>query len=372
MAEIAVLHNTLDFQGGADVLALRTCEALLAAHEVTLFTVSETAPRTLAERFDAELEGLTIRMPPGARTTAATLSRGTPWLGAQLAFRSALLRQWATSKLGAFDLAVSTTNELALPIPSVQYVHFPQYRLRELDQVAAGRLNPLWTRLGGPSTASLERNTVLANSAWTADVFEDLYGVRPTVLHPPIDPIDGGLDWHQRERGVVVAGRIAPDKRPLAAIEVVDQVREHGHPLHLHVVGSAPRSSRQYADRLGSAAEERPYVSVERNVSRTRLAELLRTHRYGLSLKPREPFGMTVAEYAAAGMIAFAPNSGGQREILAFRENRLFDSIKEAVALIDGAIQRDDRPSLATDRFSRERFATGIRDQVRDRLADGA
>ena len=371
MAEIAVLHNTLDFQGGADALALRTCEALLTDHEVTLFTVAETAPETLAERFDANLAGLTVRMPPFAGAISATLSRGAPWLGAQLAFRSVLLRRWAASKLGAYDLAVSTTNELALPIPAVQYVHFPQFRHRDLDQVSAGRLNPLWTRLGAASTASVQRDAILANSSFTADVFEDLYGVRPTVLYPPIDPIEGAQRWDQREMGIVVAGRIAPDKRTLAAISVVDRLRERGHPLHLHVVGSVPRSYRQYAARVSVAAENRPYVTVERDVPRSRLAELLGAHRYGLSLKPREPFGMTVAEYVAAGMIPFAPDSGGQREILAFREDRLFDSIDAAVALIDGAIQRDDRPSLDADRFSREQFASGIRRQVQKRLGEG-
>ena len=360
MAQVAVVHNTLDFQGGADAVCLATCEALLENHEVTLFTLSETDPNVLADRFDAALDGLAVRTPPANRSIAKALAGLAPRIGPQLAVRSVLVGRYFRRHAAAFDLTVSTANEFAFPGPSVQYIHYPQFQLQQLTDANPGRLNPVWGRLAGPDRDALQGATLLANSSWTADVVEGIYNVRPDVLHPPVDAIDGGRDWDDREQGIVVVGRIAPDKRVLDAITVVDRLRDRGHDIHLHIVGSAPRSYREYADRVAGAVEQRSHVVFERDVPRERLEHLLRTHRYGLNLKPDEHFGMSVAEYVSAGMIAFAPDGGGQRDILDGRSDRLFDSVESAVDRIDTAISTDDRPSLPRDRFTRERFTSAI------------
>jgi glycosyltransferase involved in cell wall biosynthesis len=366
MARIAVLHNTLDFQGGADAVCLAACEALQEAHDVTLFTVSETVPADLAARLGFSVGGVDVRMPPGATAVARALSGVAPWIGPQLAARSALLQRFFRPSAAAFDLAVSTANEFSLPIPSVQYVHYPQFRAHRHPGTDAGRLNRLWSRLAGPTRAELAGDDValLANSAWTADVVAERYGTRPDVLHPPVDPIECSRPWTEREDGLVVVGRLAPDKRALDAIRVVDAVRARGHDLHLHVVGAAPPAYRRYAARIAAAADGRPYVSLERDVSRDRLERLLCSHKYGLNLKAEEHFGMSVAEYVAAGMVAFAPDSGGQRDVLDHRADRLFDSLDGAVSLLVRAVEADDPPTLPPDRFGRERFGSSLRRHV--------
>jgi glycosyltransferase involved in cell wall biosynthesis len=220
--------------------------------------------------------------------------------------------------------------------------------------------------LAGPTRAELAGPgvTLLANSSWTADVVEDVYGTRPEVLHPPVDPIPCERAWSDREEGLVAVGRLAPDKRVLDAVAVVDAVRERGHDVHLHVVGAAPRAYRRYAGRVAAAARERPYVSLERDVSRDRLERLLCSHKYGLNLKVEEHFGMSVAEYVAAGMVAFAPDGGGQRDVLDGRQDRLFDSVEEAADLVARAIEADEPPELPPDRFAGDRFAVDLRRHV--------
>jgi glycosyltransferase involved in cell wall biosynthesis len=367
MARVAVLHNTLDFQGGADVVCLSACAALQRDHTVTLYTISETDPGDLAARFGIDLDGaaLDVWTPTGAGAAARLLSASAPAVGSQLAFRSVLLRRAVGEELEAFDLVVSSANEVSLPTPSVQYVHYPQFHTDRLPDGDGGRLNRVWSRLAAPRPADLDSGTtLLANSAWTAGVVEALYGVRPSVLHPPVDPIEGQAAWDERRDGIVVVGRLAPDKRILDAIRIVDGVRERGCDLSLHVVGAAPRAYRRYVRRVESAAAERSYVTVERDVARARLEDLLCTHKYGLNCKPEEHFGMSVAEYVASGMVAFAPDSGGQREVLDGREDRLFGSIEEAIDLIAAAADADDPPALPPDRFGTERFRRAIRDAV--------
>ena len=367
MARVAVLHNTLDFQGGADVVCLSTCAALQRDHTVTLFTISETDPGDLAARFGIDLDtaALDVRMPTGAAPAARSLSAGAPVIGPQLALRSVLLRRAVRGELGAFALTMSTANEVSLPTPSIQYVHYPQFNTHRLPDGDGGALDRVWSRLCGPRPDNPDDGTtLLANSGWTADVVNDVYGVRPSVVHPPVDPIEGRVAWDERRDGIVVVGRLAPDKRVGDAIRIVDGVRERGYDLSLHVIGAAPRAYRRYARQIESMAAERPYVTVERDASRARLEELLCTRKYGLNCKPEEHFGMSVAEYVASGMVSFAPDTGGQREILDEREDRLFGSVPEAIELVAAAADADDPPTLPPDRFASGRFRRAIRDAV--------
>jgi len=364
---VAVLHNTLDLQGGADAVALSVCEALRADHEVVLYTISETTPAELAPRFGLDVD-VPVRTPPAGAAVARALGAAAPAVGPQLALRSALLHRWFRRHAGRHDVAVSTANEFSLPVPSVQYVHYPQFNLGALPDGEPGRLNPVWSRLAGPRPGEADDDaTLIANSSWTAEVVETIYGRRPAVVHPPVDPVPDPLAWAEREDGVLTVGRIAPDKRLLRTIAVVDRVRARDHDLHLHVVGSAPRAYRRYVDRVRRAAADRAYVHLETDVSRDRLTTLLRTHKYGLNMKEREHFGMAVAEFVAAGMVAFAPDGGGQRDVLDGRSDRLFDSVAAAADLLSRAAAADEPPTLSPTRFGRDRFEAEIR-----RLVAGA
>jgi len=364
MARLAVVHNTLDLRSGADAVCLHVCEALQDAHDVTLFTLSHPPLAALNRLFDTDA-AVPVRTPPGDRLLGRAFAAAADRAGPLLAVRSVLLYRFFRRHAAAYDAAVSTANEFALPIPSVQYVHYPQFNGRAVGDTDAPRLDRLWSRLAGVGGGRLPSDAALvANSSWTADVVAERYGRRPTVVHPPVDPIRGETDWADREDGVVVAGRIAPDKRTLDAIRIVDAVRERGPDLHLHVVGSAAPAYRSYVERVERAAAERTYVSVETDVPRRRLESLLTGHKYGLNAKPDEHFGMTVAEYVAAGMVAFAPDSGGQRDVLAGDDRRLYESVPDAAAKIAAAVEAGATPSLARDRFASERFHRRVRDLV--------
>ncbi|GAB6861027.1 glycosyltransferase [Haloplanus litoreus] len=364
MARVAVLHNTLDGRGGADAVCLHVCEALQSVHDVTLFTLSRSSLTDLNRLFDTDAR-VPVHRPPGTDLVCRTFDALPDRLGPQLAPRSVLLDRAFARHADRFDAAVSTANEFSLSLPSVQYVHFPQFNRRSVPAASSGWFDPLWSRLAGLGDGRLPSDTrLLANSAWTADAVEAAYGRRPTVSHPPVDPPPNPRPWAEREDGVVVVGRLAPDKRPLRAIRIVDGVRARGHDLHLHLVGSSSSIYADYARRVAAAAADRPYVHLDRDAPHSRIETLLETHRYGLNCKPEEHFGMAVAEYVAAGMVAFAPDAGGQREVLANRSDRLFDSTTEAVSTVAAAVEGGARPSLPRDRYTSDRFHDAIRGHV--------
>jgi hypothetical protein len=57
-------------------------------------------------------------------------------------------------------------------------------------------------------------------------------------------------------------------------------------------------------------------VRFEGQVSGRRKARLLTGHRYGISARPDEAFGISVAEMVKAGCIVFVPDGGGHTEIV--------------------------------------------------------
>ena len=178
-----------------------------------------------------------------------------------------------------------------------------------------------------------------------------------------------GEPWDEREQGIVTVGRIAPDNRTLDAVRIVDGVRERGVDLHLHLVGSTAEAYRSYVREVTDVAAAREYVTLHTAVSRARLEELLGSHRYGLNPKHGEHFGMALAEYVAAGMVAFAHDSGGQREVVDGDPDRLFDSVPEAVDRVAAAVESRATPRLSPDRFGVGRFHRRVRELVAERLA---
>ena len=364
MARVAVIHNTLDGRGGADAVCLHVCEALQSVHDVTLVTLSRSSLADLNDLFDTAAD-VPVHRPRGTAAVSRVFDGLPDRFGPALAPRSVLLR-WAFAPLAdRFDAAVSTANEFDCPLPSVQYVHYPQFNRRHAPAEAATRLDSLWSRLAGVGDRTLPADArLLANSAWTADAVDAVYGRRPTVRYPPVDPPPDPRPWADRENGVVALGRLAPDKRPLRAIRIVDGVRARGYDLHLHLVGSASPMYADYARQVAAAAADRPYVHLERDAPRARVDHLLETHRYGLNCKPGEHFGMAVAEYVAAGMVAFAPDSGGQREVLDGRTDRLFESTAGAVEAVAAAVAAGARPTLPQDRYASDRFHAAVREDV--------
>lgn len=369
MANIAVVHPDLEIRGGAESVCMHVFEALQADHELTLFTLAEPDVHALNEYYRTAVRPPAIRL---AGQLGPTVSRIA---GHRLAsLQMALLSRYAREQAVEFDLVFSTKNEVGVDGPSIQYVLSPQFATADpgIDQASPlqGAYDRVCRRLAGVTERTLRRGTYVATSEWTADALKDTHGVCAETIYPPVD-VDSFPEypWDEREAGFVTIGRVGPSKRILRNVEVIERLRERGHDIHLHVAG--PTTDSEYADRVQQVAAKRPFVSIEGALSREELIDLVVSHKYGLHGRPYEHFGIAVAELAAGGAIPFAPDSGGQREILRGNERLLYRSVDDAVTTIDRVLadegrQRALRASLrdAAARFGRDRFAAEVRDVV--------
>jgi len=376
MTVVGVVHTDLESKGGGEAVAMAVIEALQVDHDVTLMTVTDPDIDALNEYFntDVDTEALAVRR-------AGWLA---PILNARVGLRyhslqNALLGRYARRRARAFDVLLSTTNELGLPAGSIEYVHVPFDWTVCLDDREDG-FHPtldgdslyerLCTAIASVSVADIRKNTVFANSEWTANAFEEAYDVRPAVLYPPVDTSEfTDVSWEERENGFVTIGRIERSKRIAELIVLVDGLRERGHDIHLHIVG--PTVDERYGRQVALLAAQRSYIRLEGELSRTELVDLVCSHRYGLHGKRDERFSIAVAELAAGGTLPFVPASGEQIAIVRDDPRLLYDSIPDAIGRIDRVLsKRTLQHELRIDprdvrrRFGRKRFHRAIRKAV--------
>jgi glycosyltransferase involved in cell wall biosynthesis len=136
-------------------------------------------------------------------------------------------------------------------------------------------------------------------------------------------------------------GRIAPEKQVERAITILEAVRQHGHAIRLHLCGQIEDDL--YGQSIARLCRERSdWIVLEGRVSGARKAQILASCRFGIQARAAEPFGISVAEMVKAGAIVFAPNDGGQGEILR-HPDLLFSNVDEAVEKILAVLEK---PSL--------------------------
>lgn len=387
MASILITHRDFDTLAGAESVCVNILDALQEEHDLTLLTLSPLDIDAANEQFRTDVaRSLTIQTPRHIRSLA-DLSTGVintlfGRTGAYPRLHAALLNWYARQNCGEYDLVISTWNEANFAHRSMVYVHSPAFNLRHAPEPhgVSGRkfeaFDYLLSRLAGFPDAELDSDIVATNSSWTKNLIEKVYDRQGEVIPPPI--LVNNIKrrpWSERERGFVSVGRIAPDKRTKKCIEIIEDVHDEIPDAHLHLVGPDSDVDAEYIEDVREMAATREYVQYEGQVSRERLTELLASHRYGLHGKENEHFGISVAEFVAAGMIPFVAPGGGQLDLVNDQSALTYDSQADAgdkiVAVMDGdrdpVALRDTLPDIERE-YGQERFRKEITEQVRQLL----
>lgn len=373
--KIAVVHPGVDLCGSM-AKAAWCVEALKADCEVALTTLERVDLDQLNCYYGTQFRRgefaiYTVPMPLG-------LHRGTRFTALQSAFFQRCVRRVAPE----FDVMISAYNPCDFGVPGIQLVGDFTFS-RELCLTMHPALqdyreswyggSPLRTAylalcrsVWKPDPAGWRRNVTVANSNWTRDLLRREFGIEARTLYPPVAEDFPQVPWEEREDGFVCIGRIVPEKRADAAMRILSDVRERGYNVHLHILGELDGSP--FAKRLKKLAEANGgWVFLEGMTYGERKKNLLAGHRYGIHACKNEAFGIAPAEMTKAGCITFAPNSGGQREILN-HPLLTFNDEEDAVGKIDAVLASDAlkvilRQHLAARgrEFSAEKFASGVR-----------
>jgi glycosyltransferase involved in cell wall biosynthesis len=371
-----VIHPQLRY-GGSETGALWTIEALKRDHEVTLITGGRVDLPRLNEYYDTDLRPgeftiLEVRLPLGLHRTFKL-----PGL------RGALFARECRRLAPRFDAITYHYNPGDLGVPLIQFVadfSFAPKLQKALhpsimtglpwwygDTILRRAYRGLCQRLAPSRAENWKKNFTVANSQWTAGVLEREFGLVATrVQFPPVPGNFPVVPWNERENGFVCVGRVVSEKRMDAVIGILDQVRQHGFDIHLHILGALDDSP--FARKVQALASRHgDWVFLEGRVVGKAKRELMARHKFGINGCEHEAFGIAVAELVKAGCLTFVPDSGGQTEIvdhpsLTFQNDD--DAIQKIVSALGNPGLQAALVGHLRDRsreLSTERFQAGIR-----------
>jgi len=380
--KVAIVHPKLGF-GGSETRALWLLEALKRDYDVCLITGGKVDLLRLNEYYGTRLSPQEfsireVRMPLGLQGTAK-------FAGLRRAFLQRYLKRVSLE----FDVMISGYNPCDFGIRGIQcigdFAFVREWRLALHPSLQNYRRwwygdSPLRNAylafcnlVSKPNPDAWKRNVTVANSGWSAGCLRREFGIEARTVYPPVADDFPAIPYQEKENGFVCIGRVVPEKRMDAIIELLGRVREDGCDIHLHLLGGIDDS--QYGRRLKQlCAKHHDWVFPEGLVFGRRKKELMARHRFGINACENESFGIAVAEMVKAGCIVFVPNGGGQVEIvnhpaLIYEDDA--DAVRKIEAVLANvALQGSLREHLSqgAQRFSVSNFQGAMQNLVREFL----
>jgi glycosyltransferase involved in cell wall biosynthesis len=356
-------------RGGSESVLMWLIEALKCDYEVTVLTTGGWDRDALNDYYGTQVsqEDVRVRFAP------------VPFLLQRLdiaALRGAWYQRFAREIAAEYDVRISAYNLTDWGLPAIHFIADFSWKLEirdRLDPPTPGmiyRKSPLrkaYLRIAAAYGRPSDRNVfkddlVISNSRWSNAVLKEHCGVDcAAVVYPPVWAQFSDVPWNEKEQAFVMIGRIAPEKQIERAIEILEAVRMRGHTVRLHICGLVGNDL--YGRRIARLCRAHSdWISLEGLVSGANKARILTHCRFGIQTRGAEPFGISIAEMVKAGAIVFAPNDGGQTEILD-SPDLLFASVNDAVNKISAILSSVDKQvalrlhlARRTEMFSAEKF----------------
>ncbi len=378
--KLGIAHPRLG-RGGSEARAMWAIEAFKGDHNISLITTG-----------DVDLEGLNRFYGTSVQESEISLLRG-PVPGFLLrsnsgdALRGAFYQRYFRKIAYEFDVLISAYNLCDFGVSAIHCIADFSWddeirkRFHPLALGARGlfhRINLLRKCYLGlvrfverPSGRNLfsGEDLILANSFWSAGIIREKYDVDVDVLYPPVFVEFPKIPFDSKEMGFVCISRISPEKRIERIVEILRNIRLHGHDIHLHVIGGTGETT--YGKSVGDLCKaQRDWVTMEGSRFGEEKTSLLAQHRFGIHACQGEAFGISVAEMVKAGCITFVPTEGGQAKIVN-HESLMYDNVEDAVEKIDIVLRKPQLQAELSEhlkrqgeQFSVERFMVGLRAAV--------
>ncbi|MEM4718288.1 MAG: glycosyltransferase [Desulfurococcaceae archaeon] len=180
----------------------------------------------------------------------------------------------------------------------------------------------------------------IANSSFTANLFNKYLGLKPIVIYPPVNIDDiineRPLGYDERENYVLIVSRISPEKHPELAIYLAKLLRKDN--TRVVLAGSASNYSEIYYESLLEQARREKVddnIDIYLNIPREKLVELYRKAFIYLHITPKEHFGISIAEAMAAGTPVIIPINSGSWFDIALEDPNIATPYKTLCEVVD-------------------------------------
>jgi glycosyltransferase involved in cell wall biosynthesis len=185
------------------------------------------------------------------------------------------------------------------PLLSLKYASgiIPKVYFTLYDVIASYCLNDL---------SSID--TVVCNSTWTAKIFEEHFGIKPKIIHPPVKV----KEFHTatKSNSVVMVGYFDPEKKFETAILALSKTQSKPNLL---LVGRSEKISEYYIGQLKKLAKKLGVgdkVHFKVDVNFNELKDIMSHAKICLSCRS-EHFGVAIVEEMASGCVPVVYEDGG-------------------------------------------------------------
>lgn len=345
MRRVLLVRSDMDpHAGGGAAVTAWMIEALRDAYDVSVLTWGPVAVGALNDYCGTSLRPSDVKVHHMSAWMQRTVASHR-----LLLLRQSLLMRRCRRMVDEYDVVIGIDNEMDFGRRGIQYIHYPSSYDSRINASVASSVEPFnvrWYHLSmlllgyfrlcravaGFSPARMRTNLTLVSSDWTGRLMREVHGVDTVTVYPPVSADFPRVPWERREDGFVCIGRIAPEKRIEDIVEILSAARAQGADVHLHIIGTPGPA--EYVERIRRLEQAHEWVSLELDLPRAALAQLLTTQRYAIHAMRREPFGIAVATLAYAGCVLFVPDDGGLVEIVGRNRELVYHSAADAVAKI--------------------------------------
>ena len=204
---------------------------------------------------------------------------------------------------------------------------------------------------------NMMKNTlVLTNSEYTRKAISNVFHIDAKILYPPVD-VDTfqkiASKSNQKKNMILVVSRIAPDKQIENAIEVARLIRRRGIGKGMIIAGNLHHYDNNYYQQLKKMIADYDLsdcVSLQTNISFSKLVELMQLAKVYFHPRIDEHFGISIVEAMASGLVPIVSDVGGHTEFVPPKYH--FHTLGHAADLIASAFEGTDSERRALSNFT--------------------
>jgi glycosyltransferase involved in cell wall biosynthesis len=254
---------------------------------------------------------------------------------------------------------------------NLTYCHYPllPYQIKNgmyatflgkyIHDMSCLELNKLFANVSSQYNLMMNQNTILTNSAFSAKAIKQLYqNVDPIVLSPPVDTdkfckakLPYRSSYDKKQNTVLVVSRFSADKEIENAITLANLLKDkclNGkiQETKMIIAGNFSELNYKYVRFLEKMISDyglQNYVKMVFGASFDRLLDLMNKSQVYFHPLAGEPFGISIAEAMASGLLPIVPTIGGSSEFVPSEYQ--YRSIQQAADIISNVLNEinDDK-----------------------------
>ncbi len=221
------------------------------------------------------------------------------------------------------------------------------------------------------------KERIYPNSRFVEQLMTGFYGpFNSTVFYSPTLLAVHNQDIRRDPLKVVCIGRIVREKRIVDIIDIVRRARLlSNQDLTIHIAGRIDQEP-AYGETLRRISSQEPWVVLPGALYGKDKETFLTSGTYAVHAERDEAFGISVAEYLAAGLIPIVPNEGGACEVVnnpdltCRTDEEAAQILARLLADEDFRVRQQASCAVRAKIFSRDAYLDRQRELLRGILAD--